>query len=135
MAENCVKGTISEITETHFKVSLESESNCHSCGFNNYCSNKIIEFEKNRFPGNYKTGQRVKVEFEKVIQASLIVYFVPIIFFFAGIAVSKYFFDVQNELFLFINAIIATAVSFLIINIISKKIADKEFKVNIKFIN
>jgi positive regulator of sigma E activity len=134
--DQCVDGSIIQKNEERFLIALNSENSCKACGMKNVCSNKTIEFEKRQFPElNIKIGQKVRVEFEKVIQSSFIIYMIPILFFFAGIIISLYFFKITNELYQFLWALGFTGISFLIINYLSAILSKSTYKVNIKPFN
>lgn len=99
------------------------------------CGQKVIELEKDKQPEHFKLGQRVQLEYKKVVQTSLIVYFLPLVFFFLGIGLSKVLLGIQNEALLFVNALLALGFSLYIVNRISHRFGKKKFKVTMKPIN
>ena len=133
MQDQCVDGRVAINNEEKFIVALDSENSCSACGMKNVCSSKTIEFDKKQFPKlSFNVGQRVKIEYEKVVQTSLIVYMIPILFFFSGIVISQYVFHIENELIQFLWAIGATGLAFLFVNYLNKKLSDGNYKVNVK---
>ena len=99
------------------------------------CSSKTIELEKDTLSDHYKVGEKVQLEYKKVIQTSFIVYILPILFFFLGIGITKLILHSSNELLLFIDAIIATGISLVIVNFINKHYSNSTYKVNVKHLN
>ncbi len=132
---NCVNGRISGISETHYRIALASEQSCKSCGMNEMCGQKVIELEKEKQPEHFKIGQSVQLEYKKVVQTSLIIYFLPLVFFFLGLGLSKALLGIQNEALQFVNALLALGFSLYIVNRISRRFGHKKFKVTIKPIN
>lgn len=132
MNDNCVHGKISGISPTHYLVSIDSEGDCKGCGMNNVCSSKTIELDKASIKGNLKIGEKVNLEYHKVIQTSMIVYMLPILFFFLGIVLSKWLFHIENEIFLFMNALIATGIALGLVHYINNHFGESKFKVNVK---
>ncbi len=108
MNDNCVSGKISGMSSTHYFVSIDSDGDCKGCGMSSLCSSKTIELEKTSIAENLKMGEKVNLEYKKVIQTSMIVYMLPILFFFLGIILSKWLLHIENELFQFLNAMVAT---------------------------
>jgi positive regulator of sigma E activity len=135
MSDKNVKGRIQNISDSTFTVSLDSEESCSTCGLSGVCSDKKIEFEKEQVPFNIKVGQSVEVEYQKVIQTSLIVYMIPIFCFFAGIALISLAIKNPSEPLQFLGAIIGTGIGLMIVSLLNKRLADNKFKVNIKPIN
>ena len=135
MDENCVTGIISGESPTHYKVAVDSEGECKGCGMSSVCSSKTIELEKDTLSDHYKVGEKVQLEYKKVIQTSFIVYILPILFFFLGIGITKLILHSSYELLLFIDAIIATGISLVIVNFINKHYSNSTYKVNVKHLN
>ena len=133
--EECVEGVVSEVTEESFKVSMTSGDACKSCGLNNFCNQKIITLNLKDAPTDIRTGQKIKFEYDKVIQTSFLLYIVPIIFFIAGIIITKDVLHISNEVIQFVNALIATGLVFIIIRLIDKSVSKKKYHVNVKVIN
>lgn len=123
------------IGDQTFTVSLDSDESCSACGLSGICSDKKIEFEKECVSFPLEAGQLVEVEYRKVIQTSLIVYMVPIIFFFGGIAVVSLFVNNAGELLQFTGAVIGTGVGLAIVWWLNNRLSDNKYKVNIKPIN
>ena len=135
MNDNCVSGIILSESPTHYFVSIDSEGDCNGCGMNSICSSKTISLEKTSIADNLKVGEKVNLEYRKVIQTSMIVYLLPILFFFLGIVLSKWLMHVENELFLFMNAIIATGLALGLVHYINNHFGESKFKVSVKPIN
>ena len=135
MNDNCVFGKITGVSPTHYFVSIDSEADCKGCGMSSVCSSKTIELEKSYLAENLKIGEKVSLEYKKVVQTSLIVYMLPILFFFLGIILSKWLFHIENELFQFLNAVIATGLALGLVHYINNHFGASKFKVNIKPIN
>lgn len=135
MNDNCVFGKITGISHTHYFISIDSEGDCKGCGMSSVCSSRTIELEKTSVTENLKLGEKVSLEYKKVVQTSMIVYMLPILFFFLGIIVSKWLFHIENELFQFLNAVIATGLAFGLVHYINNHFGESKFKVNIKPIN
>ena len=132
MIENCVSGKITGISPTHYLISIDSEGDCKGCGMSSVCSSKTIELEKKSLPNNLKIGEKVSLEYKKVVQTSLVVYMLPILFFFMGIILSKWLFHIENELFQFVNAIIGVALALGLVRYVNNHFSESKFKVNIK---
>jgi len=96
------------------------------------CSGKTIELEKDSITEYLEVGDKVNLEYKKIIQSSVIVYMLPIVFFFLGIIVSKWLFQIENELFLFLNAIIATGLALGLVHYVNNHFGESKFKINIK---
>lgn len=131
MDDYCVNGRISAANETHFIVSLDSDNSCKSCGLSNVCSDKKIEFSQDLYSGLVKIGQEVRVEYQKVIQTSLIIYLIPILFFFAGIVITQQLLNIQNELVIFASAMGSTGLAFVFISILNRTLSNTNYKVKI----
>ncbi|MEJ2543663.1 MAG: SoxR reducing system RseC family protein, partial [Calditrichaceae bacterium] len=123
---------ISGISPTHYFVSIDSEGDCKGCGMSSVCSSKTIELEKTTVAENLKVGEKVSLEYKKVVQTSLIVYMLPILFFFLGIIISKWLFHIDNELFQFLNALVATGLALGLVHFINNHFGESKFNVNIK---
>jgi len=132
MNDNWVSGIISGMSPTHYLVSLNSEGECKGCGMSSVCSGKTIELEKDSITEYLEVGDKVNLEYKKIIQSSVIVYMLPIVFFFLGIIVSKWLFQIENELFLFLNAIIATGLALGLVHYVNNHFGESKFKINIK---
>jgi positive regulator of sigma E activity len=132
MNDNCVSGKISGMSCTHYFVSIDSDGDCKGCGMSSVCSSKTIELEKTSIPENLKVGEKINLEYHKVIQTSMIVYILPILFFFFGIALSKWLLHIENELFLFMNAIITTGIALGLVHYINNHFGESKFKVTVK---
>jgi len=136
MDDQCVNGRVAISDSEKFIIALDSENSCSACGMKNVCSSKTIEFNKKQFPKlSLKVGQLVKIEYEKVIQTSFIIYMIPVFFFFMGIIISQYGFHVENEMIQFLWAIGATGLAFLFVNLLNKKLSENKYKVNVKPVN
>ena len=120
------------MSPTHYFVSIDSEGECKECGMRNICSSKTIELEKTSIAENLKIGEKVSLEYKKVVQTSVIVYMLPILFFFLGIILSKWLFHIENELFQFVDAIFATGLALILVHYINNHFSESKFKVNIK---
>ena len=132
MNDNCVSGKISGMSSTHYFVSIDSDGDCKGCGMSSLCSSKTIELEKTSIAENLKMGEKVNLEYKKVIQTSMIVYMLPILFFFLGIILSKWLLHIENELFQFLNAMVATGLALGLVHYINNHFGESKFKVNIK---
>ncbi|MBN1406806.1 MAG: SoxR reducing system RseC family protein [Calditrichaceae bacterium] len=132
MNENCVSGKISGMSLTHYFISIDSEGDCKGCGMSGVCSSKTIELEKTSVTENFKVGEKISLQYEKVIQTSIIVYMLPIAFFFLGIILSKWLFHIENEIIQFLNAMIATGLALWLVHYINNHFSESKFKVNIK---
>lgn len=130
--EHCLNGLVTRVTPTHLQISFEAESDCKGCSMNAICSNKVVEIKKSPDMEQFKTGQKVLVQYEKVFQTTLIIYVMPILFFFAGILLSKLIFKTDNELILFLGALLSTGVSLIIIYHLNKIYGESKYKLDIK---
>jgi positive regulator of sigma E activity len=130
--EECVEGVVANVNEKSFTVSMTSGSACKTCGLNDLCNLKAITLDRKDAPENVHTGQRLKFEYDKVIQT---LYIFPIIFFIAGIVLVKDVFNNSSEVLQFFAALLATGVSFIIIRLIDKTVAKKNYQINVKVIN
>jgi len=135
MNENCVTGIIAGETPAHYLVAVDSEGECKGCGMSSVCSSKTIELEKAALTDRFKVGQKIQLEYKKVIQTSFIVYILPILFFFLGIGVTKLLLHSDNELLLFLNAILATGIALVLVSYIGKHYGNSTYKVNVKLLN
>jgi len=135
MNDNCVSGKISGVSPTHYFVSIDSDGECKGCGMSSICSSKTIELERNAVNEDLKIGEKVNLEYKKVVQTSMIVYMLPILFFFLGIIISKWLFHIENEIVQFLNAMIATGLALGLVRYINDHFSESKFKVNIKPIN
>ena len=135
MNENCVCGKVSGISTTQYFISIDSEGECKGCGLSNFCSNKTITLDKTSIAADLKKGDKVSLEYQKVIQTSMIIYLLPILFFFLGIFLSKWIMHIQNELLLFLNAMVATGFALILIHYINNHFGEEKFKVSVKSIN
>ncbi|MEJ2054400.1 MAG: SoxR reducing system RseC family protein [Calditrichaceae bacterium] len=135
MNDNCVSGIITKETPSQFLVSIDSEGDCKGCGMSSVCSSKTISLEKENLDKGLKVGARVNLEYHRVIQTSFIVYLLPMFFFFMGIFLSKWLLHIDNEVLLFVNAVLATAASFFLVHYINNHFGDSKYKVNVRPIN
>ncbi|MBN2426273.1 MAG: SoxR reducing system RseC family protein [Calditrichaceae bacterium] len=135
ISDKSIKGRIQGITETSFTVSLDSIKSCSACGFKAICSEKKIEFERDNADFPLKIGQMVEVEYKKVIQTSFIVYAVPMLFFFAGIAGTILLVENAGDLMQFTGAVIGVIIGLGVVWLLNRKLSDRNYKVNIKPIN
>ena len=132
MNDNCVHGKISGMSPTHYFISIDSEGDCKGCSMSSVCSSKTIELEKTSIKENLKIGEKVNLEYRKVIQTSMIVYLLPISFFFSGIVLSKWLLHIENELYLFMNAMIATGLALGLVHYINNHFGESKFKVSVR---
>lgn len=133
--EECVEGIVAEVGRDSFKVSMITEDGCKSCGLNNLCNQKIITLNRHDGPADIKTGQRIKFEYDKVIQTSFLLYIVPILFFISGIIITKDMFHISNEVIQLFSALSATGIAFIIIRLIDKRVSKNKYHLNVKVIN
>jgi len=99
---------------------------------NAICSNKVVEIKRSPELDQFKPGQKVLVQYEKVFQTTLIIYVMPILFFFAGILLGKVIFKTDNELILFLSALLSTGASLIIIHYLNKIYGETKYKLDIK---
>ena len=135
MSDECIKGWIQGITEKSFTVTLDSTASCSACGLKAICSDKKIEFERDAAAFPLKIGQMVEVEYQKVIQTSFIVYVIPILFFFAGIACTILLIENAGDFMQFTGAVIGVIIGLGVVWLLNRKLSDHKYKVNIKPIN
>ncbi len=133
--EECVEGVVAEVIRDSFKVSMITDDGCKSCGMNNLCNQKIITLNRQDGPADLKAGQRIKFEYDKVIQTSFLLYIIPILFFIAGILITKNLFHISNEPVQFLSAFAATGIAFIIIHFIDNRASKNKYHINIKVIN
>lgn len=130
--EQCLNGMITRVTPTHLQISFETESDCKGCSMNVVCSNKVVEIEKSPDMEQFKTGQKVQIQYQKVFQTTLIIYVLPIMFFFAGILFTKLIFKTDNELILFLGALFSTGISLIIIHHLNNIYGETKYRLEIK---
>jgi len=135
MHDNCVTGIIAGENHTHFQIAVDSEGDCKGCGMSSVCSSKTVELEKASLSEKLRIGQKVSLEYKRVIQTSFIVYIIPILFFFLGIGLTKWILHINNELILFVNAILATGISLILVHYINKNYGSSKYKVDVKLLN
>lgn len=135
MDNPCTNGVIIQVTPTHYKISLDLDSNCQGCSLGQVCANKEIELARSSYFGLFAVGQKVQLEYKKVFQTALIIYVIPIFFFFTGIVISKMLLKINNELLLFGSALLATGLSLFLVHYLNKKYGETKFKIDIKPIN
>ncbi|GEM_PF-2308017 len=133
--EECVEGVVAEVNRKSFTVSMMSGEGCKSCGLNNICNQKFITLDRKDAPGDIQKGQKIKFEYDKVIQTSFLLYIVPILFFIGGIIFVKDILHIANEVIQFLSAFAATAIAFGIIRLFDNNIAKKKYHINVKVIN
>lgn len=132
MSYNCVNGRIAKVDPEQYLIKLTEDSHCKSCGMAAQCNEKYVELDRSQVEGTFKTGQRVSVEYEQVVQTSFILYLLPILFFFAGIFITGWLFRTESELAAFAGGLVATGLALFIIHIISQKIGNQKYKIHVK---
>lgn len=133
--EECVEGIVADVNQQSFTVSMISGEGCKSCGLNNLCNQKVITLDRKDAPAGIHEGQKIKFEYDKVIQTSFLLYIVPIIFFIGGILLVKDVLHISNEVLQFLSAFAATGISFVLIRLIDNSVAKKKNHINVKVIN
>ncbi|MGD9489263.1 MAG: SoxR reducing system RseC family protein [Calditrichaceae bacterium] len=132
MTTNCVYGRVAEIGDTKYTIELEESSACGSCGIKGMCSKESVQIEKNRVSFPLKQSQIVRLEFDRVIQTSIILYIIPIILFFTGIALARLLFDSSNEPVQLGFGIAGLVASLFLIRLIDDRYSDKNSTIQIK---
>ncbi len=132
MFEQSVPGIIAEETEALYRIAVNDDGDCESCGLYGFCHSNYVEIDKVDAPERLKVGQKVLIEYSKVIQTSFIIYMLPVLFFFAGIAISKVLLNISNELLLFVNALIGTGLALAIVHQINQKYGKSKYSIHIK---
>ncbi|MGD9898068.1 MAG: SoxR reducing system RseC family protein [Calditrichaceae bacterium] len=134
MTLSCVYGRVAEINDTTYTIELEENSACGSCGMQGMCSKESIHIEKKQVAFPLKQSQRVRLEFDRVIQTSVILYLIPVFLFFAGIALARILFDSANEPVQLGFGIAGLVISLFLIRFIDHRYSDKNDTIQIKLI-
>lgn len=132
MAESCEFGKITEITASHYRITLDENNSCKSCGMNDMCSKKEILVGREEVDSDFELYQPVEMIFEKVVQTSFLLYILPLFFFFAGIMIPQYVFNLEQELLVFGIAMGSLTLSFLGIRLFYKQLDKETYSVKIK---
>jgi sigma-E factor negative regulatory protein RseC len=115
-------GKVLKIKGNTAEILIERNPSCESCGACRLISDKEMVAEAENTLGA-KEGQLVKISLEdkKVLEASIIIYAIPLVFFilgyFVGILINNLLFpDNPSEIIGIIFAFVFLAISYLIIN-------------------
>lgn len=134
MSEPCITGKIAAVDEKEIVVVFEQSKGCKSCGMQQVCHQQTMEFERRRFPQDFQVGQQVELIYEKVIQTALILYMIPLLFFFGGIALSKLFFPDLTELVLFLGGMVGVGLALFIVRWLNTMLGEKKYRVSIRLV-
>jgi sigma-E factor negative regulatory protein RseC len=110
---------------------------CGLCGKTQGCGNsiwgKIFSFQKRKIKIknkiNAKVGEKVKLVNEEnyLLNASLLLYGVPLFFLFGGMIASEYFFEFANDLLVFCGGIFGFLVGIILLKFITSQNHTKLF--------
>lgn len=132
MSDSCEFGRIAEITDTQYRIVLDENSSCKSCGMKELCAQKEVLIDREEVDSEFRLNEPVEMVFEKVVQTSFLLYIVPLLFFFAGIIIPQSIFNIRQEPLLIVTAFAAMAASFLFIRRIYEKLDKDRYKIIIK---
>jgi len=132
MSDSCEFGRIAEVTDTQYRIVLDENSSCKSCGMNELCAQKEIMIDRDEAGTGFEVNEPVELVFEKVVQTSFLLYMVPLIFFFLGILVPQYIFHIRNELLLFVLASGSMTLSFFLIRLFYRRLDKETYRVKMQ---
>jgi positive regulator of sigma E activity len=96
------------------------------------CSQKEVSIERNAVSESFELHEPVELIFEKIIQTSFILYIIPLIALFAGIAIARLAFRIQEDIILFGIAMAAMTITFFLIRIIYQKLDKDSYSIKIQ---
>jgi positive regulator of sigma E activity len=131
MSDSCEFGRIAEVTESQYRIVLDENSSCKSCGMNELCAQKEILLDREEVGRDFDVNEPVELVFEKVVQTSFLLYMVPLIFFFMGILIPQYVFHLHHELVLFVLASASMTLSFFFIRLLYKRLDKETYRVKL----
>ncbi len=131
MNDSTVKGYVKSIAGDEVRIRLEDEDSCHECGLRFICSDKTIVVQDEQVVGEIRPGQQVKIAYRKLVQTSLIVYAIPLIFFFLGLFLGNYFLGEEHEVLLFFTALLGLAMGFGLVHFLNRKLSSRGFRIRI----
>ncbi|HGY57177.1 MAG TPA: hypothetical protein ENK44_15825 [Caldithrix abyssi] len=134
MSEPCIEGQVGRVDENQFEVRFADEEGCASCGIKHLCTDKQIVLDRTLVKGEIKTGQKIRIEYRKVFQTALIVYLLPLLFFFGGIVLAKIAWGSQNEPLQFVTAFAALGLGLLALNRLNNLLSKKKYKIDVKIV-
>ena len=110
-------------------IAIEDDEQCHSCGLKGSCSNKTLRVAKSQVCPSAKSGDKVAVEYHKLLQASALLYLLPLLLFFAGMGLSASIIKPLNELYVFFSGIASLTAAFFLVRMLTKKLSKEEYKI------
>jgi len=130
--EQFISGQIISVEMDEVVIAIEDEEQCHACGLKDSCSNKTLTLKKSEVNHTPVKGEWVQVIYKKLLQTSLLLYFFPLLAFFAGIIISATLFPQNNELVLFLTGTAALAIALFLVRLFGKHLNNKEYRIEIK---
>ena len=132
ISDPCMEGKVRAVDDRQIVLQFADEKSCAGCGIKHLCSDKQITLDRDLFDGEIKPGQKVQIIYHKVFQTAVIVYLLPLIFFFGGIVLGRRVWGAENEPMQFLAAFVMLAVGLLVLNRLNKVLSRKKYKIEVK---
>lgn len=134
MISNCVNGRVTEVSDTTYTIELEENSACGSCGMHVMCNKESVQIGKEQVSFSLAKSQRVRLEYDRVIQTSIIIYLIPVFLFIAGIILARLLVDQANEPVQLGFGMVGFIMSLFLIRLLDHRLSDNNTKIQIKFV-
>ena len=132
-------GEIIKVDEHFVTIKVQPvQSECHDCAMAAFCTGendaKKLEIFKDQLTFRPQCGQKVELCFNKVLEYSLLVYLLPVLFFLLTILISNQIFKVSEELHLFIYGLLGLVLGFFVLRFVNNLVKKKGLNIEIKLL-
>jgi len=134
MTEPCIDGKIKVVRQQQVVLQFADDKTCAGCGIKHLCNEKQITLDRHLFDDDIKPGQNVQVVYHKVFQTAVIIYLLPLFFFFGGLFLGRRIWGPANEPMQIFMAFIGLVLGLLVLNRLNKILSGKKYKIEVKTI-
>lgn len=133
-------GKIIAVNQNFVRIEVQpEEEECHHCAMASLCfsgtgNKKQIDLEKKQLSFNPRVGQQVELHFNKVLEYSFLVYFLPLLFFLLGLFISGMILKLTNELLIFVSALVGLGIGFFVLHIVNNLVSKKGLEIELKLV-
>ncbi|HHE55087.1 MAG TPA: hypothetical protein ENL21_04845 [Caldithrix abyssi] len=133
-------GKIIAVNDHFVRIEVQpAEQECHRCAMASLCfsgqeNKKRIDLERKQLSFLPKVGQRVELQFNKVLEYSFLVYLLPLLFFLLGLFISSMILKLSNELLIFASAMLGLGVGFFVLRLVNNSVSKNGLKIELKLV-
>ncbi len=122
-------GLVQKVDEQFVTIAVQAPTaGCGQCALANVCVGeeaqpRILKIPLTQVAVPLQPGQKVELQFAKIIQYSAIIYLMPILFFLAFLLIGQLFLHIENEIWLFAWGSAGLGVGLLVVYVINARIS------------